>query len=440
MSYYYVAGLPCSTELYHHGIIGQKWGIRRWQNKDGSLTTEGRRHYGVSEATKTRVKNAVKTAGTHAKNAAKSAMAYTAKRAKMRHPSMMSDEELRNYTQRLVAEKNYSDLLRYQRANSGFGKAKAYVGDVLKRGGNILTDAGFRRIANKISKSKSERELEELQRENAIQALKDKVEDRTRQREIDRLTQENRISDLQDQLSDDGAQAQKRELERLQRERQLNDLRNQLDPERMQTQQQIDQLTQQRTLRDLERQINSNGNNGSIAAAMQVMRNPDNFSAADRSQAYQILKDYSAASAFVSNIRRNNFGEALDGTPAPIANASPSTTAVPTPVSTANVSANQNEVQFPTRQTYSNALPDQDRVIVNTPRDWSNYRMQPIDGSSRRIDYRMPSVESMESNSRPRFVPPESVTRVIPATNIVTNDAEDYPDDYDWEHYTRYGR
>lgn len=32
-------------ELYHHGILGQKWGIRRYQNPDGSLTNAGRKHY-----------------------------------------------------------------------------------------------------------------------------------------------------------------------------------------------------------------------------------------------------------------------------------------------------------------------------------------------------------------------------------------------------------
>lgn len=30
-----------TNELYHHGIKGQKWGVRRYQNKDGSLTPEG---------------------------------------------------------------------------------------------------------------------------------------------------------------------------------------------------------------------------------------------------------------------------------------------------------------------------------------------------------------------------------------------------------------
>ena len=29
-------------ELYHHGILGQRWGVRRFQNKDGSLTSAGK--------------------------------------------------------------------------------------------------------------------------------------------------------------------------------------------------------------------------------------------------------------------------------------------------------------------------------------------------------------------------------------------------------------
>ena len=29
-------------ELYHHGVKGQKWGVRRYQNKDGSLTSAGK--------------------------------------------------------------------------------------------------------------------------------------------------------------------------------------------------------------------------------------------------------------------------------------------------------------------------------------------------------------------------------------------------------------
>jgi hypothetical protein len=33
--------------LMHHGVKGQKWGVRRYQNADGSLTKEGERHAGT---------------------------------------------------------------------------------------------------------------------------------------------------------------------------------------------------------------------------------------------------------------------------------------------------------------------------------------------------------------------------------------------------------
>ncbi len=33
-----------SNELQHHGILGMKWGVRRYQNKDGTLTNAGKKH------------------------------------------------------------------------------------------------------------------------------------------------------------------------------------------------------------------------------------------------------------------------------------------------------------------------------------------------------------------------------------------------------------
>lgn len=33
-----------SSELYHHGVKGMRWGVRRFQNRDGTLTAEGKQH------------------------------------------------------------------------------------------------------------------------------------------------------------------------------------------------------------------------------------------------------------------------------------------------------------------------------------------------------------------------------------------------------------
>lgn len=42
-----VSDLLQNEKLEHSGVKGQKWGVRRWQNEDGTLTPEGRIHYGL---------------------------------------------------------------------------------------------------------------------------------------------------------------------------------------------------------------------------------------------------------------------------------------------------------------------------------------------------------------------------------------------------------
>lgn len=48
---YTVAGKK--FELQHHGVKGMRWGIRRYQKKDGSLTAEGKRRYNDDSTTST---------------------------------------------------------------------------------------------------------------------------------------------------------------------------------------------------------------------------------------------------------------------------------------------------------------------------------------------------------------------------------------------------
>ena len=45
MNYYDKNG---SSYLQHYGVLGQKWGIRRYQNLNGTLTEEGKKRYLVS--------------------------------------------------------------------------------------------------------------------------------------------------------------------------------------------------------------------------------------------------------------------------------------------------------------------------------------------------------------------------------------------------------
>lgn len=49
-------GVDC---LEHHGILGQKWGIRRYQNEDGSLTEAGKRRYSREVAKEQRVARSI---------------------------------------------------------------------------------------------------------------------------------------------------------------------------------------------------------------------------------------------------------------------------------------------------------------------------------------------------------------------------------------------
>ena len=37
--------------MQHYGVKGQKWGVRRFQNEDGTLTAEGKARYGYDEST-----------------------------------------------------------------------------------------------------------------------------------------------------------------------------------------------------------------------------------------------------------------------------------------------------------------------------------------------------------------------------------------------------
>ena len=107
--------ITLSNELQHHGIKGQKWGVRRFQNTDGSLTAEGKKRYSVSDyqqaidKTKTagKIVNEAKTLN----NSIKKVNDPAAERRIRKSVAEMSDIELQKRVQRLNMEDNYTRMM-----------------------------------------------------------------------------------------------------------------------------------------------------------------------------------------------------------------------------------------------------------------------------------------------------------------------------------------
>ena len=93
--------------LEHHGIKGMRWGIRRFQNKDGSLTPAGRKRRVSGESSST-ISTKPKPKTESKPRSSKSSKDSSGPKK----PKDMSDEELRKAVNRLQMEKQYRDLYR----------------------------------------------------------------------------------------------------------------------------------------------------------------------------------------------------------------------------------------------------------------------------------------------------------------------------------------
>lgn len=133
--------------LQHHGIKGMKWGVRRYQNKDGTLTNAGKKRYDhemakLKEEQKV-LKNQQRTKAKIDKLESLRKEIDDQKNEQKNEPKKrvrdLSDAELKARIDRLQLEKNYKDLLNETR-NSTISKGSKFVESVLtKSGENLVT-------------------------------------------------------------------------------------------------------------------------------------------------------------------------------------------------------------------------------------------------------------------------------------------------------------
>ena len=95
-----------TNELYHHGVKGQRWGFRRYQNKDGTLTSAGKKR-----AEKLRREYLDLTGKTQMRgNGSKSTSNTEDTTPKTKSISEMSDDDLQKAINRKRLEQQYSQL------------------------------------------------------------------------------------------------------------------------------------------------------------------------------------------------------------------------------------------------------------------------------------------------------------------------------------------
>lgn len=133
-------------ELYHYGILGMKWGVRRYQNADGSLTDAGRKHYAKDLKKANRLDELKRMSNGGRRN-------YSRKAAKAQIKVNKAQTNLSKLKSKEEKLQNKSDALtskyKSQESNFHLGKARQTYEQKLK------VDAKLSKMQSKVAKGEA---------------------------------------------------------------------------------------------------------------------------------------------------------------------------------------------------------------------------------------------------------------------------------------------
>lgn len=129
--------------LMHHGIRGQKWGERRFQYEDGSLTPEGRRRYGVKEYRRERA-NLIKEGRYQSESYKKlQSSGGNMSRKQIRAANAKIDREAKQYADRMLESKYGKQTIKELRAKDAQKKNAAATAAILATVGGVTAAAAI---------------------------------------------------------------------------------------------------------------------------------------------------------------------------------------------------------------------------------------------------------------------------------------------------------